>query len=252
MPRDGSGTAVNPESAVVTGTPISSTGYNATTADVYSMMTGSIAKDGQTTPSANLPMGTFIHTNVGNGSARNHYAALGQVQDGGSTWGGTAGGTGNAATLTLSPAITAYAPGMRICFIVGNTNSGNVTLNINGGGAQPLRRFDGSEIGSGILRAGALVHVVCTSATEFRLDESVGSPAIPTSVSGLGQIVTINPGFNTAYTLPAGGAWLAFRQVFDSSGNFAFAFAISVEGGGTTFASPGPGNALVGFAWRVA
>lgn len=220
--------------------------------DIASGLTTALTRDGQSPATANLPMAGFRHTSVGDGVVRTDYASLGQVQDSGSTWGGTAGGTGNTATLTLSPAVTAYAPGMRVCFIVGNTNSGNVTLNINSVGAQPLRRFDGSEIGSGILRAGALVHVVCTSATEFRLDESVGSPAIPTAVSGLGQIVTINPGFDTGYTLPAGGSWLAFRQIFNSSGNYAFAFAISVEGGGTTFTSPGPNNAIIGFAWRVA
>jgi hypothetical protein len=44
-------------------------------------LTQSLSRDGQTQPSANLPMNTFRHTNVGDAVARNEYATLGQVQD---------------------------------------------------------------------------------------------------------------------------------------------------------------------------
>jgi len=62
-----------------------------------------ITKDGQTTVTANLPMAGFRHTGVGNGSARNDYAAIGQVQDGKTNW-VAAGGTSDAITATYSPA----------------------------------------------------------------------------------------------------------------------------------------------------
>lgn len=48
MPRDGVGSYIAPEAAVVTGTPISSVSYNNSLADIGTALTGSVAADGQT------------------------------------------------------------------------------------------------------------------------------------------------------------------------------------------------------------
>lgn len=71
MARNGSGTynLYTPGNPVVTGTTISSTWANNTLNDIATALTNSIAKDGQTTPTANLPMGTFKFTGLGAGSA---------------------------------------------------------------------------------------------------------------------------------------------------------------------------------------
>src|ERR1700694_1342013 len=70
MPRNGSGTYSLPAgNPVVTGTTISSTIQNTTMTDVANTLTTSIASDGQTVPTANLPMGGFKHTGAGAGSA---------------------------------------------------------------------------------------------------------------------------------------------------------------------------------------
>lgn len=79
MPRDGTGTYNAPESPAVTATPITASGFNATISDLGSALTQSLSRDGQTQPSANLPMNTFRHTNVGNATALNQYAALNQA-----------------------------------------------------------------------------------------------------------------------------------------------------------------------------
>lgn len=69
MPRNGSGTYSLPAgNPVVTGTTISSTVQNTTMTDVQNALTTSIASDGQTTPTANLPMGGFKHTGQGAGT----------------------------------------------------------------------------------------------------------------------------------------------------------------------------------------
>jgi hypothetical protein len=170
MPRDGSGTYVAPEAAVITNTPISSASYNASLTDLGNAVTQSLSKDGQTIPTVNLPMGTYRHTNVGNGSARNDYAAIGQVQDAAVIWGGTAGGTANAITVSLSPAITAYTAGMVIRFINGaSANTGATTLNVNGVGAVALNKGDGTTaLAAGDLPAGHIVTVIYDG-TRFRL-----------------------------------------------------------------------------------
>jgi hypothetical protein len=133
MARNGSGTYSLPESAFVYDTVIDETAVNSNFSDIASALTASIAKDGQTPPTANLPMATYRHTGVGNAVARTDYAAMGQIQDGAGIWCGTAGGTANALTLTPSPAITAYAAGQRFEFKAGaSANTSTVTFAISG------------------------------------------------------------------------------------------------------------------------
>src|SRR3990167_3619704 len=74
-----------------------------------------VTKDGQTTITANLPMATFKHTGVGASAARTDYARVAELVDGTHTY-IAAGCTANAQTLTLAPAITAYAAGQLFTF----------------------------------------------------------------------------------------------------------------------------------------
>ena len=67
---------------VVTGTVISSTAFNALTADLATGLSTCVTKDGQTNPTANLPMAGYKLTGLGNGSAATDSATLGQVQGG--------------------------------------------------------------------------------------------------------------------------------------------------------------------------
>lgn len=82
MARNGSGTynlpAGNP---VVTNTTISSTWANSTLSDIATALTQSLAKDGQTVPTANLPMGGYKHTGAGDAVGAGQYLVYGQ--DGG-------------------------------------------------------------------------------------------------------------------------------------------------------------------------
>ena len=66
MSRNGSGTYTLPAgNPVVTGTTISSTWANNTLSDIATALTQSLAKDGQTVPTANIPMGSFKITGLG-------------------------------------------------------------------------------------------------------------------------------------------------------------------------------------------
>lgn len=69
MPRNGSGAYSRAVSAYVYNTIISQTDVNAEMDDIATALTASIAKDGQTTPTANLPMGGFKLTGLAAGSA---------------------------------------------------------------------------------------------------------------------------------------------------------------------------------------
>lgn len=96
--------------------------------DLGAEMANSIAKDGQTQPTSNLPMNGFKHTNVANGSVRDDYTAVGQVQDGGIAYDGTATGTANAIETAPTPNVTALAEGMEWLFTAASDNTGAVTI----------------------------------------------------------------------------------------------------------------------------
>ena len=115
MARNGSGTFTRIVPAYVFDTVISGTSVNSEMDGIATALTASLAKDGQTTPTANLPMGTYRHTGVGTGTARTDYAALGQVQDGSANW-VDGGGTADVITATYSPVITALVDG-QLCFV---------------------------------------------------------------------------------------------------------------------------------------
>lgn len=179
MARNGSGTYSLPAgNPVVTGTTISSTTHNNTNSDIATALTDSLAKDGQTTPTADLPMGTYKHSGVGNATARNQYAAVGQVQDQSFTWCSTAGGTANAFTLSPSPAITAYAAGQAFVFLAVGTNTSTVTCAVSGLAAKAVQ-LSGSALSSGEIVSGKLYSVVYDG-TQFQLETVSATPFIAT------------------------------------------------------------------------
>ena len=172
MARNGSGTynlpAGNP---VVTGTTISSTWANSTLSDIASALTGSIASDGQTTPSANLPMGGYAHTNVGNATVRAMYATAGQVQDNTAAYLTSVSGT-NVITATGAFGMSAYATGQIFTFIASGTNTGATTLNINSLGAKAVTKNGTTALSAGDIATGRAI-TVFYDGTQFQLTASV-------------------------------------------------------------------------------
>lgn len=167
MARDGTGTYNLPAGQpVVTGTTISSTTHNALASDLATALTSSLAKDGQTTPTANLPMGTFKHTNVASASALTDYASASQVGNSTLTNLSSVAGTN---TVTGSAAITpsAYATGQRFHFIPAATNTGATTLNVSSLGAKNIF-WNGAACIGGELRISVPV-VVEYDGTQFNV-----------------------------------------------------------------------------------
>lgn len=120
-----------------------------------------VARDGQNTASANLPMGGFRHTGVGAASARTDYARASQVQDSAMIFGGTSGGAGNAYTMTLTPTLAALAAGQQFIFVANHTNTGASTLNVNGIGATAIRQGSAlTALAAGTIVSGQVVTVV--------------------------------------------------------------------------------------------
>ena len=138
-----------------------------------------IAKDGQNAATADLPMGGFKHTNVANATARNNYAAVGQVQDGDFIWLGTAGGTATALTASATPDITAYKAGQKFRLITASGSTGSTatahTLAIDGlpSPKNIVNNEDGTNPTLGTWVSGALMELVYDG-TNFRITNDPG------------------------------------------------------------------------------
>jgi hypothetical protein len=168
MARNGSGTYTLPAgNPVVTGSTISSTWANNTLGDIGTALTGSIAKDGQTTPTANLPMGTYAHTNVGNASLRTMYGSAAQVQDNTFQYLTSVAGT-NTITATAPFGMTAYATGQRFTFIAAGANTGATTLNLNSIGAKAITKNGTTALVASDIASGQAIEVVYDG-TQFQL-----------------------------------------------------------------------------------
>jgi len=184
---------------VTPGTVISSSTFNALTADLANGLTNAITKDGQSTPSANIPMGGFKITGLGAATNPNDAVRLAQLQ----------GGTFNYVTVTgtdaligsLTPPIAAYATGAMYSFIVQNTNTAAVTINIDGVGVKPILRNGSDPIQAGDLVAGNIV-VILYDGTEFQLI-SVGFGGGATGAGGDKIFVENGQTVTTSYSIPS-------------------------------------------------
>jgi hypothetical protein len=149
MPRSAStGVYTAPSNSfnpAVTNTTIGSAAWNATQADYVTAL---------------------AHTAS---ATRALYPITSQVQDGALLWGGTAGGTADALTITLTPAITAYVTGQVFQFVASAANATTTpTINVNSLGAKSIKRQNGATIQPGDIPSGALVQAAYNG-TDFLL-----------------------------------------------------------------------------------
>lgn len=161
MPDNGSGVASPPGAnyPAVANTLITAANRNAIDADIYNVASNRIAKDGQTTVTANIPLAGFKLTGVGPATARTDAATLANVVDGTGVYVPTVGGTADAITLTPSPAITAYAAGQKFRFIASGTNTGGVTVATSGLAVRTLTKNGTTALIAGDIASGALVTI---------------------------------------------------------------------------------------------
>ena len=151
---------------VITGTTISSTVFNNLTADLATGLTTALTKDGQSTPTANIGMGAFKITNLAAGTVASDAARLDQVQGGAATFISVTGT--DTLTGTVVPALSAYATGNQFSFLVANTNTGAVTINVDGIGSKAITRTGTTALVAGDMVAGQAVEIIYDG-TRFQL-----------------------------------------------------------------------------------
>lgn len=169
MSYNGSGTFLinSAGQPVVPGTTITTTAFNALTADLASGLTTAMTKDGQTVPTANIPMGGFKLTGLGAGTSATDAAQFGQLQNAPVATLITVSGA-DTITGTLVQTLTAYATGQQFSFVAAGTNTTAVTLNIDGLGAKDVTRTGAVALAAGALVSGQMA-IVEYDGTRFQL-----------------------------------------------------------------------------------
>jgi len=216
---------------VVTGTTISSSTFNALTADLATGLTTALTKDGQSTPTANIKMGSFKITDLANGTLATDAAAFGQITSrfnvDGYTTTVTAAGT---TTLTVASTFEQFFTGtttqtvllpVTSTLVLGNqyeiTNmsTGVVTVNSSGGNLVvaivPLSRVTVTVIlTSGTTAASWDIQYTGNSAVTGTGSNVLAiSPALTTPTLGVATATTIN---KVALTAPASGSTLTIAD----------------------------------------
>jgi hypothetical protein len=195
---------------VVAGTVISSTAFNALTADLATGLSTVITKDGQTTVTANIPMSTYKFTGLGVGSAATDSANLSQVQ---STVTKLLTSVSGADTITAvgAPVVAAYAAGQMFYFVATGDNTGAVTLNIDSLGAKAVTRDGSVALAAGDIKSGEVV-VVVYDGTRFQVVSQLNSAGNATfanvsitSALNVGGVATFSAGTAAAPSITTTG-----------------------------------------------
>ena len=153
-----------------------------------------ITKDGQNTPTGNLPMGTNKHTGVGNATAKTDYASAADVIDQHLTY-YVDTGAADAYVVTPSPSIAGYSEGQKLVFRSTNVNTGASTLNVNALGVKAIETADGNALTAGMIAVGEYYEVTYDAQATTRF--------VLTSPHSFQPVITAGAGMTGGGTLPA-------------------------------------------------
>ena len=162
---------------VVATTLIEAAVFNAFTADVATALSTALYKDGQQTPTANIPMGGFRMTGMGAGIVATDSANMSQLSNGAAVYVSTVGGTADVITLTPAPAISTYAAGQNFKWIASGANTTNVTVNVSGLGAKAVTKNGNTALVAGDIPSGSMVEITYDG-TQFIIS-TTGAATVP-------------------------------------------------------------------------
>jgi hypothetical protein len=215
---------------VVTGTTISSTAFNALTADLATGLSTALTKDGQTTPTANIPLGGYKITGLANATLSTDAMAYGQFTAFGTpgyTTTATAAGT---TTLTVSSTQQQFFTGVTTqtvvlpvtstlvlgqSFRIVNMSSGVVTVNSSGGNAVVAMVALAEVTVTCILTSGTtaaswdIQYTGHSAVTGTGSEVLATSPTLVTPTLGVASATSVN---KVALTAPATGSTLTIAD----------------------------------------
>lgn len=185
MSFDGNGNYNLPLAPVVAGTTILDSWANTTLADIAAALTLCLKRDGQGGPQANQGWNNYRLTGLGAGVNPTDAIQLQQVQ---ALIGTYVPGVAGTNTLTGAVAYTvAYTAGKTFSFIVPNTNTGAVTININSLGAQSIVKNGTTALAAGDLVAGEIC-VIEYDGTNFQRVGAVSPTAVQNALASVATL----------------------------------------------------------------
>lgn len=209
MPLNGSGVASPPGAnyPAVANTLITAANRNGVDADIYTILSTALYKDGQQTVTANIPFGGYRITGVGDASASADAANVKVIQNQVGVWCGTAGGTANALTLTPSPAITAYATGQSFVFKAGASNNSAATTIAISGLTTIALQFNGADCTGGELKANKWYRITLDSASTCQ-GEGIAGVTPAASTDGFGVVELLHIDHDTGHRDMIADGWM--------------------------------------------
>jgi hypothetical protein len=154
---------------VADGTSIDAADHNTPLLDIETALSATILRNAAAPFTGNQSMGNNKLVNLADGTVATDAPTLRQAQSGVASVATAVGGTANAVTLTFSPPFATYVNNMTVGFRIGTTNTGAVTVNVDGLGAKSFRK-DASgtiaELISGEAQAGMFVEARFNTAAD--------------------------------------------------------------------------------------
>lgn len=134
-----------------------------------------VTRNGENTPSADLPMGTQKHTGVGAATSRTDYGRTTEIQDGAIIGLTSVAGT-DTITATAALSMSAYAVNQVFHFVAADTNTGATTINLNSIGAKAIQK-NGAALVAGDITSGDGVTVLYDG-TQFQMTSPARTPVL--------------------------------------------------------------------------
>jgi microcystin-dependent protein len=165
------------QEADAAGVDIITTDHDTHDQDMADGISSCLKNDGGNSATANIPMGGFRFTNLGQAISRTDSIRAGDVQNNRMSY-CTVSGTANAITLTNTVPILTYAAGQEFRFQANLSNTGAVTVAVDGLAAKAVK-VAGTALSAGQIVAGAWV-IVAFDGTDFEM--AVGTTPAAVSV----------------------------------------------------------------------
>lgn len=133
-----------------------------------------------------------------------------------------AGGSANAITLALSPALTQHIVGMPIYFKASATNTGAATVQVNSLSAVPLTLADGSAIEYGAIRSGCIYNIIYSGTSYVILNATtrVGLTQICLTPNALTGYLIVDGSIKNRSTYPELYAWAVAQGIITTEANW--------------------------------
>lgn len=201
---------------------------------------------GETTPTADIPMGGYTLTGVAAAAAADEPVIGSQVAGGLLGFAGTFGGTADALTATITFAPTSYSTGLQVRGVAASDNTSTTpTLKLNALAVKTITRGDGTALKAGDIKSGR-EYTFTYDGTNFRMQSPLVHSDRGWPVFVLSSVSSTSNAY--AATVTSAQEWRALAAgqnfIFPCSDTNTGAATLAINGGSAYPIRQGDGTAL--------